>query len=140
VLAKENNPNKTVIEISHKLAKMSKLLEAAIEEDPEVKEIELGYISYQALEVIFNYMKLHNGEAGKIPQPPLVDSLTLLMDPEDVGFVESLMVNRKLFYEVMNASDYLNMAPLTSILCAGFASLIKDKTFKELPEILLPQT
>jgi len=133
---------------SPKNAKISKLINEILNADPEAGSNEddpilLNYIESRPLEIIVKYMEHHNGCDDDIPERPLrsAEMEKILKDSWDAKFCDNLVSkdyqgNVKLLFDVILASNYMDMNELLYKLCAKVASLLKNKSFDEIHEIL----
>ncbi|GAW81588.1 suppressor of kinetochore protein 1 [Plasmodium gonderi] len=97
---------------------------------PEEDTIPLPNIKTPILKKIIEYMEYHiNNPADEIPKPLITSNLQDVVSSWDFDFVNT---DKETLYELIEASNYLDIKPLLDLTCGKIASMMKDKTTEEI--------
>ena len=137
-------------EVLFKYASISGLIKVAAEHDKiedlyELKEVMSG----QTLKDIIQYMNIRKGipyDYEKIVKPLvktlmkdiLIDPKTKAPDQEEVDYINSISPDRKRLYDLINASNYMEMQDLLEICCCRLAALTRYKKAEDLKRVFDP--
>ncbi|KJP87964.1 hypothetical protein AK88_02398 [Plasmodium fragile] len=96
----------------------------------EEDTIPLPNIKTPILKKIIEYMEYHiNNPADEIPKPLITSNLQDVVSTWDYDFVNT---DKETLYELIEASNYLDIKPLLDLTCGKIASMMKDKTTEEI--------
>ncbi|GAB67114.1 S-phase kinase-associated protein 1A [Plasmodium cynomolgi strain B] len=96
----------------------------------EEDTIPLPNIKTPILKKIIEYMEYHiNNPADEIPKPLITSNLQDVVSSWDYDFVNT---DKETLYELIEASNYLDIKPLLDLTCGKIASMMKDKTTEEI--------
>ncbi|SCO67953.1 suppressor of kinetochore protein 1, putative [Plasmodium vivax] len=96
----------------------------------EEDTIPLPNIKTPILKKIIEYMEYHiNNPAEEIPKPLITSNLQDVVSSWDYDFVNT---DKETLYELIEASNYLDIKPLLDLTCGKIASMMKDKTTEEI--------
>ncbi|ANQ08926.1 Skp1 family protein [Plasmodium coatneyi] len=96
----------------------------------EEDTIPLPNIKTPILKKIIEYMEYHiNNPADEIPKPLITSNLQDVVSIWDYDFVNT---DKETLYELIEASNYLDIKPLLDLTCGKIASMMKDKTTEEI--------
>ncbi|SCP04835.1 suppressor of kinetochore protein 1, putative [Plasmodium ovale] len=96
----------------------------------EEDTIPLPNIKTQILKKIIEYMEYHiHNPADEIPKPLITSNLQDVVSSWDYDFVNT---DKETLYELIEASNYLDIKPLLDLTCGKIASMMKDKTTEEI--------
>ncbi|CAC9699272.1 suppressor of kinetochore protein 1, putative [Plasmodium reichenowi] len=96
----------------------------------EEDTIPLPNIKTPILKKIIEYMEYHiNNPADEIPKPLITSNLQDVVSSWDFDFVNT---DKETLYELIEASNYLDIKPLLDLTCGKIASMMKDKTTEEI--------
>lgn len=96
----------------------------------EEDTIPLPNIKTPILKKIIEYMEYHiNNPAEEIPKPLITSNLQDVVSSWDYDFVST---DKETLYELIEASNYLDIKPLLDLTCGKIASMMKDKTTEEI--------
>ena len=120
------------IEIDRESAKKSGLLNGLISSPNQPQEpIQLPDIKYDVLKKIVDYLTHYKDKVPKdIPKPMPSANLNEVVDEWDVNFINSFEIDN--VFDLINASNYLDIGSLFDLSCAKIASLMKGKTAQEI--------
>ncbi|CRG94028.1 suppressor of kinetochore protein 1, putative [Plasmodium gallinaceum] len=103
------------------------ILEVMTEEEDTIP---LPNIKTQILKKIIEYMEYHiQNPADEIPKPLSTSNLQDVVSSWDYDFVNT---DKETLYELIEASNYLDIKPLLDLTCGKIASMMKDKTTEEI--------
>ncbi|WBY58873.1 suppressor of kinetochore protein 1 [Plasmodium yoelii yoelii] len=96
----------------------------------EEDTIPLPNIKTQILKKIIEYMEYHiHNPPDEIPKPLITSNLQDVVSVWDYDFVNT---DKETLYELIEASNYLDIKPLLDLTCGKIASMMKDKTTEEI--------
>ena len=122
------------IQIDSKIVEKSDFLKDKIENSNKNIEINLPEINYNTLQKIVQYL-IHykEKEPQQIPKPLSSNNLNNVIDEWDINFIKNMDMNS--IYDLINASNYLEIPSLLDLSCAYVITLIKGKSIEEMRKI-----
>uniref|UniRef100_A0A8C9H0V7 S-phase kinase-associated protein 1 n=1 Tax=Piliocolobus tephrosceles TaxID=591936 RepID=A0A8C9H0V7_9PRIM len=97
---------------------------------PEEDTIPFPNIKTPILKKVIEYMEYHiDNPADEIPKPLITSNLQDVVSGWDYEFVNT---DKETLYELIEASNYLDIKPLLDLACGKIASMMKDKTTEEI--------
>ena len=122
------------IQIDSKIVEKSDFLKDKIENSNKNIEINLPEINYNTLQKIVQYL-IHykEKEPQQIPKPLSSNNLSNVIDEWDINFIKNMDMNS--IYDLINASNYLEIPSLLDLCCAYIITLIKGKPIEEMRKI-----
>ena len=122
------------IQIDSKIVEKSDFLKDKIENSNKNIEINLPEINYNTLQKIVQYL-IHykEKEPQQIPKPLSSNNLSNVTDEWDINFIKNMDMNS--IYDLINASNYLEIPSLLDLSCAYVITLIKGKSIEEMRKI-----
>ena len=120
------------IEIDRESAKKSGLLNGLISSPNQQQDpIQLPDIKMNILNKIIEYLTHYKDKVPKdIPKPMPSANLNEVVDEWDANFINSIEIDS--VFDLINASNYLDITSLFDLSCAKIASLMKGKTSQEI--------
>jgi S-phase kinase-associated protein 1 len=128
--------------IERRYAYLSNLIKTSLEND-NTTELTLPEINGTILQRIIEFMNYHKGEEPAKIEKPLRTRIMrdCCKDAWDADFIErQFEEQRKFFYDLLSAANYLDMQSLLQLGLAKIASLIKGEPLEKIRDILEPQT
>lgn len=124
--------------IEKKNAFISKLVKMTLEQDPESKEVMIPGVESCIMEYIVEYMEHHKGTEPPIIPKPLrsKEMKQVCSDPWDATFIDRIGTTNEELYNLILASNYLNIDSLLHLGCAKVASKIKGQPLEKIKQIL----
>ena len=121
-------------EISAKAAMRSQIVkESIIGNNQEEIEFNANNIKGDILKKVVEYLEHHENEEPKEIERPLPSlNFQECVDEWDYNFID---VDINTIFEIINASNYLNIPPLLELASAKMASIIKGKTTEEVRQL-----
>ncbi|EAA18927.1 skp1 [Plasmodium yoelii yoelii] len=110
----------------------------------EEDTIPLPNIKTQILKKIIEYMEYHiHNPPDEIPKPLITSNLQdVIISLKKIKIITSIVVSvwdydfvntdKETLYELIEASNYLDIKPLLDLTCGKIASMMKDKTTEEI--------
>jgi len=125
-----------------KYACISKLVLTSLETDAEASTVPIPGVKAKDLQSIVEYMVHHSGtEPAIIPKPLASKNMKdVTKDPWDAAFIDRLGENRQQLYDLILASNYIDLRSLLHLGCAKVASLIKGQPLEKIKGILGPNS
>ena len=122
------------IQIDSKIVEKSDFLKDKIENSNKNIEFNLPEINYNTLQKIVQYL-IHykEKEPQQIPKPLSSNNLNNVIDEWDINFIKNMDMNS--IYDLINASNYLEIPSLLDLSCAYVITLIKGKSIEEMRKI-----
>ncbi len=122
------------IQIESKNVEKSDFLKNKIRNTNKKNEINLPEINYNTLQKIVQYL-IHykEKEPQQIPKPLSSNNLNNVIDEWDINFIKNMDMNS--IYDLINASNYLEIPSLLDLSCAYVITLIKGKSIEEMRKI-----
>ena len=123
--------DKQNIEIDVESAKKSDFLSGLIPSSPDQKKpIELDFKS-EILKKVVEYLNYYKDKQPKeISKPLPTSNLKELIDEWDYNFINSIELEN--IFDIINAGNYMGIAPLLDLCHAKLSSVLKEKTLQEL--------
>ena len=121
------------IEIDTESAQKSHLLKGLLADfnNQQQEPIQLPDIKYDILKKVVEYLTYYKDKTPKdIPKPMPSSNLNEVIDEWDVNFINSIELDN--VFDLINASNYMDIASLLDLSCAKIASLMKGKTAQEI--------
>ena len=115
--------------VDRDIAERSVLIKGIMDENEE-EEIPLPNVKRAILEkviVFCTHMKDH--QPPEIDKPLVSTDMAAVVDPWHADFIN---LDQEVLFELIMASNYLDIKPLLELACAKVASLIKNKTVPEI--------
>ena len=120
---------------------ISELLEDA--DDSQVIELPLPSVDHVALSCVYEFLdhKYHHTGAQKELERPLRTELKSLLDGWQWKFIEDSLLqgkgekNNQVLFSVMNAANFLGIAPLVDLCGAAIANMIRNKSEQEILDL-----
>lgn len=130
--------DKQEFEIDKKSAFISELVRISLEQDPDSKQVVIPGVDARIMRYVVDYMKHHKGVEPPIVPKPLRSSemKNVCSDPWDADFIDDVGKTMRTLYDVILASNYLNINSLLHLGCAKVASRIKGKPLEQVKNIL----
>ena len=122
---------------AHKVKKsavvLSNVIKTMIEYDTKEQEIPLSTLNDDVLEKIVEFMEYHeNVKFTEIEKPIKSTNIRDLVSDWDADFIN---VDKILLFDLLQASNYLDIKELLDLCCAKIATMIKGKTKTQLEKI-----
>ena len=128
--------NGEVVVISKQAAKLSEMLKTVIENSRENDVIPLRNISICVMTKIAEYLKHYeHSDINKIPLIEKPIRSTNMKDIVSEWDAEYINVKDDMLFELISASNYLDIKPLLDLSCAKIATKIKDKSIEKIKKI-----
>lgn len=128
--------------VDRQFVKISKLYMRALEQDPTAMSIPCPTVEPLVFSEILNYIEHHKGIDPPVIEYPAksVNMSENCTDPWDAVFVDTLWEkSKKLFYEVLNAANFLEIISLVHLCCCTIATRIKDCPLDNIRNVLVPE-
>ena len=118
------------MQISVKAAQRSQMIKRIIDDFPNETEIPLENVRSNILKKIKEYLDHYQDTDPKEIERPLASqNFQECVDPWDFEFIN---VDLDLIFEIMLASNYMDIKPLLELATSKVASIIKGKTPEEI--------
>jgi S-phase kinase-associated protein 1 len=118
------------MQISAKAAQRSQMIKRIIDDFPNETEIPLNNVKSNILKKIKEYLDHYQDTDPKEIERPLASqNYQECVDPWDFEFIN---VDLDLIFEIMLASNYMDIKPLLELATSKVASIIKGKTPEEI--------
>lgn len=128
--------NGDIVVISKQAAKLSELLRTVIENSREDNVIPLRNISMFVMTKIAEYLKHYeHSDINKIPIIEKPIRSTNMKDIVSEWDAEYINVKDDMLFDLISASNYLDIKPLLDLSCAKIATKIKDKSIEKIKKI-----
>lgn len=119
------------IQLDKQAASKSKLLTGLLADYEDNTEIPITEVKASILNKVVEYLTYYKEKVPKdIPKPLPTGNLVEILEPWDLEFINSFELND--VFDLINASNYMDIAPLLDLACAKIASLMKGKTADEI--------
>jgi len=126
-----NSQEGKAFEIQREVAMMSALVKTMYEGDKQQTSIPLQNVKSAILEKVINYMQFHHKNPAKEIDKPLKSSnMREVVGEWDATFVDDC--DQECLFELILASNYMDIKPLLDLACAKVASMIKGKSPEEI--------
>ena len=118
------------MQVTAKAAQRSQLVKGIIEDYPDDAEVPLNNVKSNILKKIKEYLDHYQDTDPKEIERPLASqNFQECVDPWDFEFIN---VDLDLIFEIMLASNYMDIKPLLELATSKVASIIKGKTPEEI--------
>ena len=118
------------MQISVKAAQRSQMIKRIIDDFPNETEIPLNNVKSNILKKIKEYLDHYQDTDPKEIERPLASqNFQECVDPWDFEFIN---VDLDLIFEIILASNYMDIKPLLELASSKVASIIKGKTPEEI--------
>jgi len=122
------------VTIDSKSAERSFLLKGLLQDYSEDNDIPMPDIKGDILKKCVEYMThFKDTEPREIPRPLPSPNLLDVVDDWDVNFISGIDLDS--VFDIINASNYLDLKPLLDLSCARIASIMKGKSAEEIRSI-----
>ena len=125
------------VEVDYKIAIMSKLIHGILddrEEDEEDEPVPIPNVKEETLNKVIIFCEKHIEDPLPEIEKPLRTNKLSDVVPEFYGkFIEEFEVEK--LYEMILASNYLDIKDLLELACAQTAAIMRGKTIPEIREI-----
>ena len=120
-----------IVEVEKEIAEKSVLIKGIMDEN-EDEEIPLPNVKRPILEKVIEYCNhLKDHQPPEIDKPLVSTDMASVVDPWHAEFIN---LEQEVLFELIMASNYLDIKPLLDLACAKVASLIKNKSVPEIRE------
>jgi S-phase kinase-associated protein 1 len=132
--------DKKEFKVERKHAFISTLVKTSMENDDKADEVPIPGVTGSILELVVQYMKEHKGVEPPIIEKPLRSKVMKDVTPHkwDAEYVDKIGETRQQLYDLILASNYMDIKSLLHLGCAKVASLIKGQPLEKIKEILDP--
>ena len=123
-------------DLDKKYVIVSELVRNALAGDPTAESIRIPGVGAVALGKLVDYLQHHQGRVSDAIAAPLRGTdLSAVTNEFDAKFIAEC-VSEKLVFDVIYAALYMSIPRLLDLGLAKVASLLKDKPFDEMPDVL----
>ena len=127
-----------VFSIDKRYVSLSNVIKSSLEEDPLATEFPFTKIKSDSMEKIIEYLNHHKGEVpSEIEKPIKHNTMREITNEWDADFIDEISKNRRLLFELISFSNYLDINPLLHLCCAKIALIMKDQPEENLRNVLL---
>ena len=117
------------VEIDKDVAEKSVLIKGLIDDSPD-EQIPLPNVKRPILEKVIDFCKhIKDHPAPEIEKPLKSVDMASVVDP---WYADYINLEQEVLFELIMASNYLDIKPLLELSCAKVASLIKNKSIQEI--------
>jgi S-phase kinase-associated protein 1 len=103
--------------------------------DSETTEINVPNVDEASLLMVVQYLEHHQGiEPAEIQRPLRSSNMHVIVETWDADFINSFKTGK--IFQLILASNYLDIKSLLQLGCAKIASMIKGKSPEEIQKIL----
>ncbi len=118
------------VEIDIDVAEKSVLIKGLIDDTGTDDQIPLPNVKRPILEKVIDFCKhLKDHQAPEIEKPLKSTDMQSVVDP---WYADYINLEQEVLFELIMASNYLDIKPLLELACAKVASLIKNKSIEEI--------
>ena len=118
------------MQVTAKAAQRSQLVKGIIEDYPDDAEVPLNNVKSNILKKIKEYLDHYQDvDPKEIERPLASQNYQECVDPWDFEFIN---VDLDLIFEIILASNYMDIKPLLELASSKVASIIKGKTPEEI--------
>jgi S-phase kinase-associated protein 1 len=129
-----NSSDNVKVTIDSKSAERSVLLKGLLQDYSDENDIPMPDIKGDILKKCVEYMTHYKDTEPKdIPRPLPSPNLLDVTDEWDVNFISGIDLDS--VFEIINASNYLDLKSLLDLSCSRIASIMKGKTAEEIRNI-----
>ena len=120
-----------VVEVERSIAEQSTLVKGLIDDGDIEEEIPLANTKKATLDKVINFCQyIKDNAPPQIDKPLRSTELSDVTTPWYTDFVNGL--EQEELFELILASNYLDIKPLLELTCAKVATMIKNKTIPEI--------
>lgn len=117
-------------QISEKAAKRSQLIKGIIDDYPNDPELPLHNVKGSILQRIITYLEHYrDNDPREIERPLPSNNFNECVDPWDYNFIDTDLDS---IFELILASNYMDVKPLMELASSKVASIIKGKSTEEI--------
>ena len=121
------------VEIDIDVAEKSVLIKGLIDDTGTDDQIPLPNVKRPILEKVIDFCKhLKDHQAPEIEKPLKSTDMQSVVDP---WYADYINLEQEVLFELIMASNYLDIKPLLELACAKVASLIKNKSIEEIRKL-----
>jgi S-phase kinase-associated protein 1 len=118
------------VEVDVEVAQKSVLIKGLIDDSGVEEQIPLPNVKRPILEKVIAFCThLKDHQPPEIEKPLRSTDMASVVDP---WYAEYINLEQEVLFELIMASNYLDIKPLLELACAKVASLIKNKTIEEI--------
>ena len=118
------------VEIDIDVAEKSVLIKGLIDDTGTDDQIPLPNVKRPILEKVIDFCKhLKDHQAPEIEKPLKSTDMQSVVDP---WYADYINLEQEVLFELIMASNYLDIKPLLELSCAKVASMIKNKSIQEI--------
>ena len=118
------------VEVDVEVAEKSVLIKGLIDDSGIEEQIPLPNVKRPILEKVIDFCKhLKDHQPPEIEKPLRSTDMASVVDP---WYAEYINLEQEVLFELIMASNYLDIKPLLELACAKVASLIKNKSIEEI--------
>mmetsp|Transcript_1810 Transcript_1810/g.2415 ORF Transcript_1810/g.2415 Transcript_1810/m.2415 type:complete len:172 (+) Transcript_1810:120-635(+) len=123
------------IEVSFEVAKLSKLVEESCDDEPgeNISDIPLPNVKTAVLTKIVEYCQHYKADPMNNITTPLPS--TKIEEIVQKWYADFVKVENVMLFELVTASNYMNIQPLLDLTCLAVAVMIKGKSPEEIRSI-----
>lgn len=112
---------------------LSNVIKTMIEYDTKEREIPLSTLNDEVLDKIVEFMEYHeNIKFTEVEKPIKSTNIRELVSDWDADFIN---IDKIMLFDLLQASNYLDIKELLDLCCAKIATMIKGKTKTQLEQI-----
>ena len=118
------------VEVDREVAEKSLLIKGIIDDSGIEEQIPLPNVKRPILEKVITFCThLKDHQAPEIEKPLRSENMASVVD---VWYADYINLEQEILFELILASNYLDIKPLLELACAKVASLIKNKSIEEI--------
>ena len=118
------------VEVDQDIAEKSVLIKGLIDDSGTDEAIPLPNVKRAILEKVIAFCThLRDHQAPEIEKPLRSTDMASVVD---AWYAEFINLEQEILFELIMASNYLDIKPLLELACAKVASLIKNKSIEEI--------
>ena len=118
------------VEVDREVAEKSLLIKGIIDDSGIDEQIPLPNVKRPILEKVITFCThLKDHAAPEIEKPLRSENMASVVD---VWYADYINLEQEILFELILASNYLDIKPLLELACAKVASLIKNKSIEEI--------
>ena len=142
VIVTLESKDKKTFEVSKANAKISKVVDVALDTNADTTKVPLPGVPSASLELVIEYMNHHKGTEPELIKKPLASKVMaeVVKDKWDATFIEKIGEDRQALYDLILAANYMDIKGLLHLGCAKVASLIKGQPLEKIKDILAKGT
>ena len=118
------------VEVDREVAEKSLLIKGIIDDSGIEEQIPLPNVKRPILEKVITFCThLKDHQPPEIEKPLRSENMASVVD---VWYADYINLEQEILFELILASNYLDIKPLLELACAKVASLIKNKSIEEI--------